>query len=283
MGTKTLTKKTLLLRERLKESVEQTKHRQMRGQISPNLPVSASASASARPSQAMAASAPAAPVSVTAAPTTVADKASTVSTVSTASTVTGPQATQNPLSTPKPAQTKPPVADLVQPADGAPGSPAATPTAAKERTGTAKTSTGKTPVEPEQKAHATSISSTILARLPKSTSTRLAGEKSDDVSKKGDQAPTDMRFSRRKATDLAGYVCNEGNTIKIPVVINDLSATGARFTLDRKSHKAFNSTPAIAEKFQLYIIYDRLYVRCKTQWRDGNSYGVRYLSAPQFY
>jgi len=91
------------------------------------------------------------------------------------------------------------------------------------------------------------------------------------------------RVSKRKPAHLAGHICNEGSSTMVDVIIKDLSGNGARFTLDRGKSSAFSATPAIAEQFHLYITYDRMFVRCKLQWRNGDAFGVRYLAAPQFY
>jgi len=91
------------------------------------------------------------------------------------------------------------------------------------------------------------------------------------------------RGTNRKPSQLAGHICNEGSSTMVDVIIKDLSANGARFTLDRGKSGAFSATPAVAEQFHLYITYDRMFVRCKLQWRNGDAFGVRYLAAPQFY
>ncbi len=293
MGTKTLNKKTLLLRERLKESLEQTKRRQMQGHVAPSVSVSVptpevTSSATPAPPEPHATALTSEPKNLPA--TGAAPDAANLTPLQKISEhgaqkpapVFGPEtrsdtiAAQNELPLAKPAVAKPdvPALEATAPAVAAPAIPPLDKSPA---------STKNTSSKPVAKTPASSTSSNILSRLPKSTRTSKADAKPGNETTKKTHDPADKRFSRRKTTDLAGYVSNNGSTIKIPVIINDLSATGARFTLDRDSQQAFNTTPAIAEKFQLYIIYDRMYVSCRTQWRDGNSYGVRYLSAPKFF
>ena len=87
------------------------------------------------------------------------------------------------------------------------------------------------------------------------------------------------RWASRKPSVIAGRLICEGFAEAIPCVIRDMSATGARLSVEPKRFGPLQSTLDLPERFVLVIRNDQTEVDCRLAWRSVDNVGVRFLSA----
>lgn len=81
---------------------------------------------------------------------------------------------------------------------------------------------------------------------------------------------TDKKRAARKSVSQAGWITLEGGFAARPCVVQDMSATGAKVTIDDT-----NSLPA---KLRLAFSRDARTGRaCEVVWRRGKSVGVKFV------
>ena len=81
---------------------------------------------------------------------------------------------------------------------------------------------------------------------------------------------TDKKRAARKSVSQAGWITLEGGFAARPCVVQDMSATGAKVTIDDT-----NSLPA---KLRLAFSRDARTGRaCEVVWREGKTFGVKFV------
>ena len=81
---------------------------------------------------------------------------------------------------------------------------------------------------------------------------------------------TDKKRAARKSVSQAGWITLEGGFAARPCMVQDMSATGAKVTIDDT-----NSLPA---KLRLAFSRDARTGRaCEVVWRRGKSVGVKFV------
>lgn len=95
-------------------------------------------------------------------------------------------------------------------------------------------------------------------------------------------APTlageERRVAPRRAAGVMALISAPGLSMPLPCVVCDISATGARLSLQESPANTLGSRAIVPAYFTLSIRADRVEVDCAAVWRRMGSIGVRFLA-----
>lgn len=91
-------------------------------------------------------------------------------------------------------------------------------------------------------------------------------------------AEDERRWALRKSSILAAYVISDRMQGSVPCVIRDMSATGARFTLQSQHSSVISSPSGLPQTFTMLLDREQIEVDCQLQWTTEREAGVRFLS-----
>lgn len=91
--------------------------------------------------------------------------------------------------------------------------------------------------------------------------------------------PEDLRSAPRKRLMVPGLIGMQGFRLTVPCRIIDMSATGAGTALEVPPHCRIKLACDLPDQIMLILTREHVEVDCVIQWRHGERFGARFLSA----
>jgi hypothetical protein len=91
-------------------------------------------------------------------------------------------------------------------------------------------------------------------------------------------ASSERRWSLRKSGVIAATIISDRIGGAAACVVRDLSATGARLTIDVMRNRVITGPRDLPNMFTLVLERDNVEVDCSLAWRTDGEVGVRFLS-----
>lgn len=91
--------------------------------------------------------------------------------------------------------------------------------------------------------------------------------------------PHELRIAPRKRLMVPGLIGMPGFRLTVPCRIIDMSATGAGTALEVPPGFRIRLACDLPDQIMLILTREHIEVDCEIQWRDGERFGARFLSA----
>lgn len=101
----------------------------------------------------------------------------------------------------------------------------------------------------------------------------------DPASAASEASYAELRIAPRKRLMVPGLVGMSGFRLTVPCRIVDMSATGAGTELDVPPHFRIRLACDLPDQIMLILTREHIEVDCEIQWRHGERFGARFLSA----